>query len=118
MWGVDNKEEMELQATPTSTETLRRLPTPARQVVDPSDVVVPEGYEVEAVLVGLSFPTGMGFAEDGTLFVLEGGATWPTRPGVIPRILRMDPSGRLLEVFATETFGGPTGSSRRTAPST
>jgi glucose/arabinose dehydrogenase len=99
---------MELRATPTSRETLRSLPTPARPIVDASDVEVPEGYEVEPVLVGLSFPTGMGFAPDGTLFVLEGGATWPTRPGLIPRILRLDPGGN-LEVFATETFGGPRG---------
>ena len=32
-------------------------------------------------LVGLSLPTGMGFADDGTLYLLEGGSTWPTRPG-------------------------------------
>jgi hypothetical protein len=95
---------MELRATRASRETLRTLPTPARQIVDPADVEVPEGYEVEAVMVGLSVPTGMGFAEDGTLFVLEGGATWPTRPGLIPRILKLDPSGG-LEAFATEGFG-------------
>jgi hypothetical protein len=43
--------------------------------VDAGDVRVPEGYEVEAVLVGLTMPTGMKAAADGTLFVLEGGAT-------------------------------------------
>lgn len=99
---------MAMRATRTSKEAIRRLPTPARPIVDAGDVRVPEGYEVEAVLVGLTMPTGMKAAEDGTLFVLEGGATWPTRPGLPPRILRMDPSGD-LEVFAEESFGGPRG---------
>jgi hypothetical protein len=51
------------------------LPTPARPIVDAGDVRVPEGYEVEAVLVRLTMPTGMKAAQDGTLFVLEGGAS-------------------------------------------
>ncbi len=37
---------MELHAPRASRETLRTLPTPARQIVDPADVEVTEGYEV------------------------------------------------------------------------
>ena len=97
---------MGIRATRTTKEGLRRLPTPARPVVDAGDVRVSDWYEVEAVPVGLTMPTGMKAAEDGTLFVLEGEATWPTRPEPSPRVLRMDPSGH-LEVFAEESFGGP-----------
>ncbi|MCM0674555.1 hypothetical protein NCC78_07630 [Micromonospora phytophila] len=95
-----------LSATVAEPEALSTLPTPARPRVDPSDVVVPDGYRVEVVLVGLSMPCGMGFAEDGTLYVLEGGSTWPTRPYVPARILRLDPDGH-LGVVAEEALGGP-----------
>jgi hypothetical protein len=61
-----------LRATRSSLETLHTLPTPVRPIVDPSDVKVPQGYTVEAILAGLSFPCGMGFTDDGTLFILEG----------------------------------------------
>ncbi|MCW2640223.1 MAG: hypothetical protein JWP76_2529 [Dactylosporangium sp.] len=99
---------MTLPTVSVQTQTLRRLPTPARPRVDPADVVVPDGYDVEVVLVGLSLPTGMGFADDGTLYLLEGGSTWPTRPYLPARILRLDPEGN-LEVFGEEPLGGPRG---------
>jgi glucose/arabinose dehydrogenase len=89
-----------------------QLPISARPVINPDDVWVPEGYRVEVVAAGLSFPTGMGFSDDGTLYILEGGSTWPTRPALPPRILRLSPSGE-LEVFAVETLGGPRGVSYR-----
>lgn len=91
-----------------TTEIPLRLPTTARPLIDPADVWVPEGYKVDVVMAGLSFPTGMGFADDGTLFILEGGSTWPTRPTLPPRILRLLPTGG-VDVFATETLGGPRG---------
>ncbi|WP_019395535.1 PQQ-dependent sugar dehydrogenase [Priestia filamentosa] len=84
------------------------LPISARPHLNPDDVKVPEGYEVEVVAAGLSFPTGMGFSDDGTLYILEGGSTWPTRPALPPRILQLTPSGE-LDVFAIETLGGPRG---------
>jgi hypothetical protein len=58
---------MYLRATPVASERLRTLPTPARRVVDGADVVVPPGFEVEPLVVGLSFPCGMGFADDNPL---------------------------------------------------
>src|SRR4051794_18697206 len=89
-------------------EDLQRLPTPGRSRVDPADVVVPDGYRVEVLVAGLSFPTGMGFAEDGTLFILEGGSVWPTRPYLPARVLRLRPDGT-LDVFTEEEIGGPRG---------
>lgn len=82
-------------------ERVVELPTTARPLLNPDDVWVPKGYKVEVVAAGLSFPTGMGFADDGTLYILEGGSTWPTRPALPPRILSLTPSGE-LDVFAVK----------------
>jgi hypothetical protein len=97
-----------LSVVTSSSEVLDRLPAPARPRVDPRDVVVPEGYQVAVAVVGLSFPTGMGYAPDGTLHLLEGGSTWPTRPYLPARVLRLTPDGQLEEI-AEETLGGPRG---------
>lgn len=47
---------MTLPTAFASLESLQRLPVPARQRVDPSDVVAPDGYDVEVLLAGLSMP--------------------------------------------------------------
>lgn len=99
---------MYLNATKGTMKDLKSLPTTIRPNLDPNDVWVPEGYKVEVVMAGLSFPTGMCAANDGTLFINEGGSTWPTRPSSIPRTLRLDPNGN-MDVFAVEDLGGPRG---------
>jgi hypothetical protein len=71
---------MPVTASRTSHDRLCHLPTSARSILDPADIQIPEGYEVEPVLAGLSFPCGMGFADGDLLFLLESGSTWPTRP--------------------------------------
>src|SRR4051812_42963844 len=99
---------MTLAVARASQKDLRRLPTQARPVVDADDVVAPHGYEVEVVLAGLSFPCGMNIGEDGTIYLLEGGSTWPTRPYMPARILRLYPDGQ-LDTLGTEVLGGPRG---------
>jgi glucose/arabinose dehydrogenase len=99
---------MELRTTQASREALQQLPVSARSRLDPADILVPDGYRVEAVVAGLSFPTGMGFADDGTLFILEGGSTWPTRPYLPARVLKLSPSGQ-HETVIEEVLGGPRG---------
>jgi glucose/arabinose dehydrogenase len=99
---------MAVSVSPVSTAELAQLPVAARRRVDPSDVVVPPGYRVGVVLVGLSFPTGMAVGPDGTVYVLEGGSTWPTRPYLPARVLRLSPQGTLEEI-GEETLGGPRG---------
>ena len=82
-----------------SSQALRQLPTPVRPVVDATDVSVPDGYFVEPVVVGLSFPTAMCFdEEDGTLFFSEGGSTWPTRPYILSIAGRISASRHGLRV--------------------
>src|SRR5512143_4010460 len=100
---------MPMTATRATRDVLRRLPISARPAVDPADVVVPEGYEIEPVLVGLSFPCGMGFADGGSLFLLEGGSTWPTRPYMPARILRLDTASGTVDEIGVEVLGGPRG---------
>lgn len=99
----------DLQVKTASANEIRRLPTTMRPRLDASAVEVPAGYRVETVIAGLSFPACMEFAPDGTLFIGEGGSTWPTRPYMPARILTLSPDGK-LDLFATEPeFAGPRG---------
>jgi hypothetical protein len=99
---------MILATVKASRGALPDLPTTVRRRIDPSDVVVPDGYSIEPVIAGLSFPTCLEFGEDGELYIGEGGCTWPTRPTMLPRILRLSPSGE-LEHFVTMDLAGPRG---------
>lgn len=99
---------MSIHATKGTREALQHLPTRARPKVDPSNISVPEGYTVEPVVVGLSFATDLCFDTDGTIYIGEGGSTWPTRPAPPPRILKLDPAGN-LEEFVHEIMPGPRG---------
>ena len=97
---------MSLPTVPASSAALSGLPTPARPRIDAADVAVPDGYRVELVVAGLSMPCGMGVADDGTVYVLEGGSTWPTRPHLPARILTLSPDGRLGSL-GDEPLAGP-----------
>lgn len=85
---------LRLRTAEGSAGALRGSPTLARPRVDAQDVGVPGGYRVEVVVAGLSFPTAIEFAPDGTVFIAEGGSTWPTWPYMPTRLLRLDPEGR------------------------
>lgn len=100
---------MALTVTRANPSLLRRLPTTVRSRVQPEYIEVPEGYEIEPVLVGLSFPCGMGFTDDGALVVLEGGSTWPTRPYMPARMLRLDTASGRVDELGVEVLGGPRG---------
>jgi hypothetical protein len=99
---------MALSVVTASTEVVDGLPARARPRIDSADVSVPEGFEGSVEVAGLSFPTGMGFGADGALYLLEGGSTWPTRPYLPARVLRLTPAGDLGQI-AEETLGGPRG---------
>ncbi len=55
-------------------------------------------------MAGLSFPCGLTVAEDGTIFIAEGGTTWPTRPWLPSRLLRLSTSGD-VDLLAVERGG-------------
>lgn len=103
---------MEIAAVRAERERLRTLPTTGRRVVDAADTVVPEGYDVEPVLVGLSLPCGMDVADDGTIYIAEGGSTWPTRPYMPSRLLEFRPSGE-VRIIGKAGLGGLRGVSWR-----
>jgi len=69
----------------------------APRVVNPDDVLLPDGYRIEAVATGLNFPTGVAFDNDGRPHVTESGYSygevWTT-----PRLMRVENNGQLNEV--------------------
>ena len=80
------------------------------RTVDPEDIALPFGYRIEAVAMGLTFPTGVTFDEKGNIYVVEAGYSygevWET-----PRLLRVR-DGQ-LEVIAEGGKNGPwTGATR------
>jgi hypothetical protein len=103
-----------LRATRVSRDSPRKMPTSIRPVVGAADIEVPEGHEVEPIMAGFSFPTAIELAPDGSLFVCEGGSTWPTRPVGPTRITpsaggqpRLTPrcSESTLRAFGRRLFG-------------
>jgi glucose/arabinose dehydrogenase len=64
---------------------------PPREV-DPADVALPEGYEIEAVATGLTFPTDVTFDEQGRVYVTEAGYSYGDVV-TTPRLLRLEPEG-------------------------
>ncbi|MFL5637832.1 MAG: glucose dehydrogenase, partial [Gemmatimonadaceae bacterium] len=62
-----------------------------------ADVSLPAGYEIEAVATGLTFPTAVAFDDAGRLHVIEAGYVYGEK-WTTPRLLRVEPEGRLVEV--------------------
>ena len=79
--------------------------TTGRQV-NPADIILPQGYRIEAVATGLTFPTDVAFDDEGTLYVLEAGycygEVWTT-----PRLLRVAPGGATSVVASGERDRAP-----------
>lgn len=65
--------------------------------VNPADVAVPEGYRVEVVATGLTYPTGIAFDGDGTPYVVESGYSYG-EDFAQARLVRVEKDGRLTEV--------------------
>lgn len=60
-------------------------------------VVAPDGYRVEALVTGLSFPTAISFGPGGELYLSEGGGVAGSVIGA-PRVLRIDPDQSVNEI--------------------
>jgi glucose/arabinose dehydrogenase len=59
---------------------------------DPADVALLEGYRIEVVASGLTFPTGVAFDDQGRVYVTEAGYSYG-EAFTVPRLLRVDPDG-------------------------
>ena len=78
------------------------LPEMDGREVDVSDVVVPEGYDLDVYYTGLDYPVGVAFGEQGEVYVAEaGGHTYGTKPEKAPnaRILQIMPDGSKKVVY-------------------
>lgn len=60
--------------------------------VDPADVALPDGYRIEVVADGLTFPTGLAFDDRGRPHVLESGYAYG-EVITTPRLSRLEPDG-------------------------
>jgi glucose/arabinose dehydrogenase len=73
-----------------------------------ADIALPTGYRIEAVVQGLSFPTGLTFDESGRIYLVESGYSYG-EVWTIPRLLRVDPGGVLTTIAAGGDNGPWTG---------
>ena len=71
---------------------------PARRV-DPADVLLPNGYRIEAMATGLTFPTGVAFDDRGRPYVTESGYSYGEK-WATARLLRIDDDGSATVVAA------------------
>lgn len=65
----------------------------AGQDVNPADVKVPEGYRIEAVARGFTFPTSVLTDDQNRLYVVEAGYSYGERYDT-PRLVRVEPDGK------------------------
>lgn len=78
---------------------------PAREKIDPADVIVPEGYKVEVVSTGLTYPTAVTFDEDGVPYVIEAGYSYGEE-FLHPKLIRIEADGT-KNIIATGDINGP-----------
>ncbi len=78
---------------------------PEVRSIDQSDVLVPEGYQVEVVAENLTFPTALTFDEQGNLYVIEAGYSYG-EVFLEPRLLRVEPNGDFQTIY-TGQMNGP-----------
>jgi glucose/arabinose dehydrogenase len=69
--------------------------------VRPADVALPQGYGIEPVVTGLTFPSGVAFDERGAAYVLEAGYAYGEEFDT-PRLLRVEPDGRTTVIATGE----------------
>jgi glucose/arabinose dehydrogenase len=74
--------------------------------INAADVAVPQGYRIEPVATGLTFPTGVAFDEEGGVYVTESGYSYG-EVWTAPRLLKVEPGSNRLYVIAEGGKNGP-----------
>src|SRR5688572_9562301 len=87
---------------PSSGAGQTLAPAPARS---PDAIATPAGFVTELLASGLTFPVGATFDAQGRLHVVESGYSYG-EDFTEPRLLRMEPDGRMVTV-ASGGKGGP-----------
>jgi glucose/arabinose dehydrogenase len=72
----------------------------------PEDIALPEGYRIEAVATGLTFPTAAVFDDTGGLYVVEGGYAYGDA-WQIPRLLKVMGPNMFFSVASSPDSNGP-----------
>lgn len=65
--------------------------------VNPEALELPDGYQAEALVVGLTLPAGIAFGPEGEIYLAERGCIQGAWFGPA-RIMRIDPGGELMEL--------------------
>jgi glucose/arabinose dehydrogenase len=78
------------------------------RIVDPLDIAVLNGYRIDVVATGLTFPTGVAFDAEGRACVVESGYAYG-EVWTQPRLLRLEANGGMTQIAAGETNGPWTG---------
>ena len=71
------------------------------RVIDPAAVAVPPGFCVEPAVTGLTYPVAVFTDEKDLLYIVESGYSYG-EDFVIPRLLRLEPTGRVTEIAKGE----------------
>jgi glucose/arabinose dehydrogenase len=66
--------------------------------INPQDIALPEGYSIEAVATGLTYPTGVSFDEEGNVYILESGYSYG-EVFLEPKLLKVGKDGKVTEIF-------------------
>lgn len=72
-------------------------------------IALPDGYSIEAVARGLDAPTGVAFDESGGVYVVESGYATGGAAANPPRLVRVEPDGRVAEIARGSDNGPWTG---------
>lgn len=81
---------------------------PEERKIAVEDIALPDGYTIEPLVTGLTYPTGITFDEEGKVYVTESGycygEVWTT-----PRLLKIGDEGEITEIAKGEKNGPWTG---------
>jgi hypothetical protein len=83
----------------------QRVDFDGERVINEADIALPQGYKIEVIATGLTFPTGIAFDEEGNAYITESGYSY----GEIftePRLLKINTDGTTL-TLATGNKNGP-----------
>lgn len=87
----DQKEEEEVGA---------EVSQPVQRKINPADIAVPEGYKIEAIETGLTYPVDITFDDEGNYYIAEaGGHTYGTKPPRAPEARILKSGADKLQVF-------------------
>jgi glucose/arabinose dehydrogenase len=72
--------------------------------INPHDIVLPEGYKIEAVAEGFTFPTGITSDDEGNLYLTESGYSYG-EVFTTPKLIRIDREGKQTVIAEGENNG-------------